>query len=150
MAYQAKRRKQFIEDLELTDVDGNVVHTLHVSLDTDDMVPRLTRKYTALIRAQAETAEAKRKAETAEEVTECFEKLGHAVTDLFEAVFGEEDTKTIIAFYDGRYIEMIKEITPFITKCVIPRCMEIKKENQNSILSAYNRKQRRAFFKKVK
>ena len=59
MAYQAKRRKQFIEDLELTDIDGNVVHTLHVSLDADDMTPRLTRKYTALIRAQAETAEAK-------------------------------------------------------------------------------------------
>ena len=63
---------------------------------------------------------------------------------MFESVFGPEDTNTIVEFYEGRYVEMAKEVTPFITKFVIPRLIEIKKENQKNILSGYNRKQRRA------
>lgn len=54
----------------------------------------------------------------------------------------------MLSFYEGRYIEMTKEITPFITQCVIPRCIEIKKENQKSILNSYNRKQRMALFRR--
>lgn len=148
MAYQAKRHKQFIEDFELIDTEGNVVHTLHVSLDADDMVAKINRKYTALTQTLGESMKIKREAKTAEEISNAFEKLGGAVTDLLEAVFGEEDTKTIVDFYEGRYVELTKEVVPFITQCVIPRCIEIKKENQNNILNAYNRKQRRAFFKR--
>ena len=36
MAYQAKRRKRFIENFELADENGEVVETLRVSLDADD------------------------------------------------------------------------------------------------------------------
>ena len=43
MAYQAKRRKRFIENFELADENGEVVETLRVSLDADDMVARLSR-----------------------------------------------------------------------------------------------------------
>lgn len=147
MAYQAKRRKQFVEDFELINSEGSVVHTLHVSLDADDMVIKLNRKYKALTDVLAETTEIKRKTESGEVVEDCLEKLGGALVDLYEAVFGLDDTKTIVDFYDGRYIEMCKEVTPFITQCVIPRCMQIKQENQKSILQPYNRKQRRAFKK---
>ena len=126
MAYRAKRSKRFTEEFELEDENGNVVKTLQVSLDADDMVAKLNRKYTALV-----------------------ETLGRAVVDMLEAVFGAEDAKVIVDFYEGRYLEMCKEVLPFITQCVIPRCNEIKKENQKSILQSYNRKQRRALFRKV-
>ena len=79
----------------------------------------------------------------------CVETLGRTVVDMLEAVFGAEDAKVIVDFYEGRYLEMCKEVLPFITQCVIPRCNEIKKENQKSILQSYNRKQRRALFRKV-
>lgn len=148
MAYQAKKKKRFTEDLELIDENGNVVHTLHVSLDADDMVAKLNRKYTELTKSLAEVSEIQRNVENNEKINEAFEKLGSAVTNLFEAVFGKEDTELIILFYEGRYIEMTKEITPFITQCVIPKCIEIKKENQKNILSSYNRKQRRALFRR--
>lgn len=61
MAYQAKRSKKYVEDLELVDEDGNVKHTLHISLDADDMAVKINRKYTALTRALSETTEAKEK-----------------------------------------------------------------------------------------
>lgn len=148
MAFQAKRRKQFIEDFELVNENGEIVHTIQVSLDADDMIAKIHRKYTELTRVMVETTEIKRKFESAEVSAECLEKLGVAVVDLLEAVFGAEDTQTIVGFYENRYIEMAQEVIPFITSCVIPRCQEIKKENQKSILQSYNRHQRRFFTRK--
>lgn len=146
MAYQAKKHKRFREDFELVDENGEVVHTLHVDLDADDMVVRINRKYTALTRILGETSDMKKKAETAEEVNERFERLGRAIVDLLETVFGTENAKTLLDFYENRYIELTKEVTPFITQVVIPRCIEIKKENKKSVLKGYNRKARRKLF----
>lgn len=147
MAYQAKKHKRFLEDFELVNENGEVEKTLHVSLDADDMVVKINRKYVALTRALTETNEMQRKAESNENMEDCFEKLGRAVVDLFDAVFGPENTKIIVEFYENRYIEMVKEISPFITQIVIPRCMEIRKENADRVLHKYNRSQRRSIFK---
>lgn len=137
MAYQAKRKKKFIEDFELVDENGNIFKTLHVQLDADDMVAKLNRKYTELCRVLAETTEIKRKSQSNEEISDCVEKLGNAVIQMFEAVFGEEDTKTIVSFYDNRYIEMCQEVVPFIKNVVMPRVRKIKKENQKITLNPY-------------
>ena len=151
MAYQARKHKRFQEKFELINEAGEVVRTLHVDLDADDLVPRINRKYTELIRALADTSEAKAgKISSSEDADQRFERLGHAVVNILEAVFGKEDTELILDFYENRYIELTKEVVPFITKCVIPRCIEIKKENQNEILKGYNRKQRRTFLRGMK
>ncbi|MBU9739326.1 hypothetical protein [Diplocloster agilis] len=147
MAYQAKRRKRYEEDFELCDEEGKVVKTLHVSLDVDDVIGKIYRKYADLTKVLAETSEMKRKSESGEIVENCIERLGNAVVNLFEAVFGPEDAGEIVSFYDNRYAEMCKEVVPFITQVVVPRCSDIKKENQKSILQGYNRKQRRHMFK---
>ena len=147
MAYQAKRHKKFQEDFELVNESGEVVHLLHVSLDADDMVVKINRKYTELTKALAETTEIKRKAENPEEIQKSVEILGTAVVDLLEAVFGTEDTEKIIQFYEGRYIEMSQEVIPFITQCVIPKLIEMKKDNKRAVLSGYNRKTRRRLFR---
>lgn len=150
MAYQAQRAKRFQEDFELVNESGEIVETLHVNLDADDMVVKLNRKYVDLTKALAETNELKRQAKNNEEMEQAFEKLGFAINAMLEAVFGIEDAQKIIKFYDGRYIEMTKEVLPFITQIVIPQCIQIKNENRKSILDSYNRKQRRAMLKKVK
>lgn len=139
MAYQAKKRKRFVENFELIDENGNLFKTLHVELDADDMVAKINRKYTALCNVLNETTEIKRKSQSNEEIQNCIETLGNAVIQLFEAVFGVEDATTIVDFYDNRYIEMCNEIVPFITKVVIPRIYSIKKQNQKNILKPYNR-----------
>ena len=61
MAYQARRNKRYEEDFELVDENGAVQHTLHVSLDADDMTVKINRKYVALTRALSETTEEKEK-----------------------------------------------------------------------------------------
>ena len=150
MAYQARRAKQFQEDFELVNEAGEVVDTLHVRLDADDMVVKLNRKYVDLTKALAMATELKRKAQDNEEIEQAFEKLGFAVNAMMEAVFGPEDAKKVVDFYEGRYVEMTKEVMPFITQVVIPQCIQIKNENRRAVLDSYSRKQRRAMFKKVK
>lgn len=143
MAYQAKRRKQFKEDFELLDETGEVVESLHVLLDADDMVAKISRKYTALTKTLYETTEMKRKIEEGSELDKCIDTLGLAVMDLLEAVFGSEDAKVILNFYENRYMEMCKEVLPFITQVVIPQLVEMKNENKKSLLTKYNRKPNR-------
>lgn len=138
MAYQAKRKKVYEEEFLLTEEDGTVVHTLHVSLDADSMVKKLSEKQLDLIHALKDVQEAK-----ADE--EGIEKLGNAVIDVIEAVFGKEDAKTILEFYDHRYIELCQEVVPFITGEVIPKVRKIAAQNKKKTLSQYNRKQIRMF-----
>lgn len=148
MAYQAKRSKKYVEDFELVDAEGNIKHTLHISLDADDMTVKINRKYAALTRALSETTEAKRKVETAEDLQGVFETLGNAMVDLLQAVFGEENAKILLDFYEDSYIEMSREVLPFISNVVIPRMIEIRKDNQKALLGKYNRKQKISFLRR--
>ena len=86
MAYQAKRNKRFEEDFELVDENGVVQHTLKVSLDADDMVAKINRKYTALVRALSDVQEIKRKEASNEQLSDAVEMLGRAEIDMFEVV----------------------------------------------------------------
>lgn len=142
MAYQAKRKKLYTEDFELAEEDGRVIHTLHVSLDPDSMAVKLSEKHAALVRALSDINQMK------EENTGALEKIGNAVTDILEAVFGQEDAEIVIDFYQGRYIEMCKEVIPFVTDVVVPQVRNLARENKKSIIAGYNRKQRRVFGKK--
>lgn len=148
MAYQAKRSKKYVEDFELVDAEGNIKHKLHISLDADDMTVKINRKYVALTRALSETTEAKRKVETAEDLQGVFETLGNAMVDLLQAVFGEENAKILLDFYEDSYIEMSREVLPFISNVVIPRMIEIRKDNQKALLGKYNRKQKISFLRR--
>lgn len=140
MAYQAKRRKIYEEDFQLVDEHGNIVHTLKVSLDADSIVGKLSKKHVALVNALKNVQNAKN---TASE--DALTVLGDTVIDILEAVFGKEDAKTIIDFYDNRYVEMCQEVMPFVTGTVVPEVRKISQENKKQVLSQYNRKQRRAF-----
>lgn len=146
MSYQIKRKQRVTERLELADENGNVVYVLEVKLDADDIAKKVHRKYTDLIKVLSETTEIKRKAESGEEVEGCIEKLGNAVVLLFEAVFGTDDTKKILDFYDSRYIEMCREVIPFITEVIIPKIQKINDENRKKAKMSYDRK--KAWYKK--
>lgn len=136
MAYQAKRKKLYEEEFQLTEEDGTVVHILHVSLDADSMVRKLSEKYLELIHALENVKNAKADAEG-------IEVLGNAVISMMKAVFGEEDAKTILEFYDSRYIELCQEVVPFITDVVIPEIRKIANQNKKETLSQYNQRQKR-------
>lgn len=141
MAYEAKRKQLYEEEFLLTEEDGTVVHKLHVALDADSVVKKLSEKNVALLNALHDVRNVENMAE--DESEKKLEILGNAIIDIFEAVFGKENAKVIVEFYDARYIEMCQEVMPFVTDIVIPQVRKIAQNNKKQILSQYNRKQRR-------
>ncbi len=144
MAYSAKRKKIYEEEFLLTEEDGTVVHTLHVALDADSMVKKLSEKYVALTDALKNVKDVREMQDG--EAGKKMELLGNTVMDILETVFGKEDAKIILEFYDSRYIEMCHEVMPFVTDIVIPQIRKIAQSNKKQTLKQYNRKQRRALF----
>lgn len=133
MAYQARRKKIYTEDFLLTEEDGTVVKTLHVSLDADSMVKKLSEKQIELINAM-------RCVQGASADENGLEVLGNTVISMLEAVFGAEDAKTILDFYNNRYIELCQEVVPFITDIVIPEVRKIARQNKKALLAKYDRR----------
>ena len=144
MAYQVKRNTRVEEVLELLDEQGKVAETITVSLDPDSVVEKVSKRYTELLNVQSCAA----KAVNLEDKAKAYEELGNAVVELFKAVFSEEDTEKILTFYDDNYIEMCRNITPFITSVVIPKVRRMAQNNRKSVMQSYNRKQRRTFGRK--
>lgn len=150
MAYQAKRSKKVIEEFELVNENGQVVEHFNVELDAGTVVEKLRKKYVDLLRAQADVAHVNASISEKKELHNAYEKLGYAVSDIIEAVFGSEATTKILSFYENRYAEMTKEVLPFITQVVIPKVEAVARENKKQILDGYNRKQRRYILKKMR
>ena len=68
--------------------------------------------------------------------------LGEAVIHLMEAVFGEDNAKLILDFYGGRYLEMCREVVPFITRVVLPQVRKMAQESRKQLRKEYDRKRR--------
>lgn len=139
MAYKVKRQEMVTEDLELCNADGTVVKTIHVELDADSMVRKLSEKHLTLINALNDVQKIS-DSSAEEEKAKGITVLGSAVVDLFEAVFGKEDAKSILEFYGNRYVEMCQEVVPFITQIVIPEVRKIAQQNKKAALAGYSRR----------
>lgn len=118
--YQIKRN-HIVEELEIED-NGKVLH-----LDVDISVDEIIREYiTARVRMQG-ASQAAKKAKNENDLGKAEEAMGDAVISLFNIVFGQDNTKKILDFYDGKYIAMLEEISPFILEVVEPRVIEAQK-----------------------
>lgn len=145
MAYQAKRSKKYIEEFELVDENGEVAHRMQVKLDAAELIKNVNGKYLNLVKALAKTQAYSTGQLTNDDAAEALDTLGSAMVDMLEVVFGQENARVIVDFYEGRYVEMAQEVFPFFTDVVIPRCGEIIKENKAQIKSKYNHKKHRLF-----
>lgn len=114
--YQIKRN-HIVEELQIED-EGKVLN-LSVDLNVDDVIGRYTAAGRALV-------DAEQKLKTADKgnMEELMLTLGEAVTTLFRVVFGDDQAAQIIDFYNGRHMEMLADIAPFINDVVAPRMAE--------------------------
>lgn len=55
-------------------------------------------------------------------------RYGDAVLALFHVCFGVEGTEKIVEFFEGRYIEMLAELYPFIEQKILPKLQNPYKE----------------------
>ena len=134
MAFKLKRFKK-TESIELVNEEGVTEKVITVRSDKAGLAMNASKKFVEIQRllAMAEKARGKENEE------ELVAKLGQTVIDFFEAIFGEEDTKTILEFYEGNYIEMVLEVVPFIQEKILPVSRAIEQQKRRTAITSYSR-----------
>ena len=124
--YQLKKNVPFEDDIELLDESGKVVHTIHISLCLDKLLGRYN-----------ETVNALKAAEVAIDPKDeqSLEAYGQIVMQLLRLIFGA-DADVILAHYEGRYLEMLDNIMPYIFHTIGPELRKLARQRMDALKAA--------------
>ena len=124
--YQLKKNAPFEDDIELLDESGNVVRTIHISLCLDKLLGRYN-----------ETVNALKAAEIAIDPKDeqSLEAYGQIVMQLLRLIFGA-DADVILAHYEGRYLEMLDNIMPYIFHTIGPELRKLSRQRMDALKAA--------------
>ena len=124
--YQLKKSAPFEDDIELLDESGNVVRTIHISLCLDKLLGRYN-----------ETVNALKAAEIAIDPKDeqSLEAYGQIVMQLLRLIFGA-DADVILAHYEGRYLEMLDNIMPYIFHTIGPELRKLSRRRMDALKAA--------------
>ena len=124
--YQLKKDVPFEDDIELLDESGKVVRTIHVSLCMNKLLGRYN-----------ETVNAMKAAEIAIDPKDeqSLEAYGQIVMQLLRLIFGA-DADVILAHYDGRYLDMLDNIMPYIFHTVGPELRKLSRQRMDALKAA--------------
>lgn len=123
--YQIKRN-HLVEDLQIED-NGKTL-TINVDINVDNILQQYNKAQYRI----AQAAQAAQKAANDKDMENIEVAMGEAVLGLFEVVFGHEQTQKIVEFYDNKALEMLTDISPFITDVVAPKIQEAQKRIEES------------------
>ena len=124
--YQLKKTVPFEDDIELLDESGKVVRTIHVSICMDKLLGRYN-----------ETINALKAAEIAIDPKDeqSLEAYGNIVMQLLRLIFGD-DADVILAHYEGRYLEMLDNIMPYIFHTIGPELRKLSRRRMDAMKAA--------------
>ena len=124
--YQLKKDVPFEDDIELLDESGNVVRTIHISLCMNKLLGRYN-----------ETVNALKSAEIAIDPKDeqSLEAYGKIVMQLLRLIFGA-DADVILAHYEGRYLEMLDNIMPYIFHTIGPELRKLSRQRMDALKAA--------------
>ena len=124
--YQLKKTVPFEDDIQLLDESGAVVHTIHVSLCLDKLLGRYTEAINALKTAEIAV-------DPKDE--QSLEAYGQIVMQLLRLIFGA-DADVILAHYEGRYLEMLDNIMPYIFHTIGPELRKLSRQRMDALKAA--------------
>ena len=124
--YQLKKSAPFEDDIELLDESGNVVRTIHISLCLDKLLGRYNEAVNAL--KSAEIAIDPKDEQS-------LEAYGQIVMQLLRLIFGA-DADVILAHYEGRYLEMLDNIMPYIFHTIGPELRKLSRQRMDALKAA--------------
>lgn len=124
--YQLKKDVPFEDDIELLDESGNVMRTIHVSLCMNKLLGRYN-----------ETVNALKAAEIAIDPKDeqSLEAYGQIVMQLLRLIFGA-DADVILTHYEGRYLEMLDHIMPYIFQTIGPELRKLSRRRMDALKAA--------------
>ena len=124
--YQLKKTVPFEDDIELLDESGKVVRTIHVSICMDKLLGRYNETIYALKTAQVAI-------DPKDE--QSLEDYGNIVMQLLRLIFGA-DADVILSHYDGRYLEMLDHIMPYIFRTIGPELRKLSRQRMDAMKAA--------------
>lgn len=124
--YQLKKDVPFEDDIELLDESGKVVRTIHISLCLDKMLGRYNETINALKAAEI-AIDPKNE--------QSLEAYGQIVMQLLRLIFGA-DADVILAHYEGRYLEMLDRIMPYIFQTIGPELRKLSRRRMDALKAA--------------
>ena len=124
--YQLKKDVPFEDDIELLDESGNVVRTIHISLCLDKLLGRYNETINALKAAEI-AIDPKNE--------QSLEAYGQIVMQLLRLIFGA-DADVILAHYEGRYLEMLDNIMPYIFHTIGPELRKLSRKRMDALKAA--------------
>lgn len=124
--YQLKKDVPFEDDIELLDESGNVVRTIHISLRLDKLLGRYNEAINALKAAEI-AIDPKNE--------QSLEAYGQIVMQLLRLIFGA-DADVILAHYEGRYLEMLDNIMPYIFRTIGPELRKLSRRRMDALKAA--------------
>lgn len=128
MAYQIKKTGKIVEDLELLNDNNEVDKVIHVDIDIDHIAKDFRKAQTALITAQKAVSDG---AENA------LETYGNAVIDVFNLIFGNDNTVDLLNYFDGKYTDMAIQIMPFVSDIITPAVEKAVKSKKELLANNY-------------
>ena len=124
--YQLKKTVPFKDDIELLDESGKVVRTIHVSICMDKLLGRYNETINALKTAQVAI-------DPKDE--QSLEDYGNIVMQLLRLIFGA-DADVILSHYEGRYLEMLDHIMPYIFHTIGPELRKLSRRRMDAMQAA--------------
>ena len=129
MAYQIKKKKHIIKQLELLNDKGKPEKTLSIDIVVDDFRNRYPSVMADIRKAQSMIDE------KGQDNVEAIAASQIAIKALFVLVFGQQQTKTLIEYYENRYFEGFMDIIPFVTDEIMPEVQKAVNEENARISS---------------
>jgi len=107
---QIRRQNRIQETLEFYMGEATApALTVNVDLNTDEMSGAAQKAWDVLSVATVEL-------QRTPERVKAQENYGRAVIALFSVIFGEQDARRVLEFYEGRSEEMLVDLAPFFTE----------------------------------
>ncbi len=125
MAYEIKKTGNYKDTLKLTNEQGEEL-IIAVSINIEGMAAKYQN-------AQIKIAQIKKKIDDDDAG---YEELGEATLELFELFFGEDNTKSLIKWYEGEYGELVIDVMPYINEVIVPKIKELSTAKRAKLQSA--------------
>ena len=124
--YTLTQNQSFSDEIKLEKKDGTI-EILEIKINLN---PDLVQKYRSL---QVQMIDLQSQYKNNPENPQIIENIGKVVVDIFSLLFGEENTKKLLEFYDEDYTQMLSDLFPYIQNVLVPKITEVAKKRQKNL-----------------